>query len=84
MKIILDGFLIEDKNDLFKYINRGINVKEFPITNLDALYDVITFNNVNIELTIINEEMLINNLGNYYNILLDTFNDFGKVNIIKK
>lgn len=75
MEIVLDGNKITNKKDLFETLKKQVKSEEFYGNNLDALWDVLTVHKEPLTIKIINEELLNKHLEDYYNKLLELFND---------
>ncbi len=80
MELLLDGKIIVDKQILFIELKKQVNSPEFYGDNLDALWDVLSYSDEHIKITIINHEDLITNLGKYQESLIELFEDLKDVN----
>jgi ribonuclease inhibitor len=83
MDIKIDGSKIRNKQELFAELKKQMKHFEFFGNNLDALYDVLTSINEEITVDIHNEAVLIEHLGQYYQSLLQVFNDCKHISIFK-
>lgn len=75
MEILLDGYLINNKEQLFIFLKEQIDSDEFYGNNLDALWDVLSYQKINLKVTINNLDKLKENLGNYVDKLIKVFTD---------
>lgn len=80
MEILLDGKQVINKQILFLTLKEQINSNEFYGDNLDALWDVLSSTEEEIFVTIIHQEDLNNNLGEYAQLLIELFHDLKDVN----
>lgn len=80
MEILLDGKQVINKQILFLTLKEQINSNEFYGDNLDALWDVLSSTEEEIFVTIIHQEDLNNNLGEYAELLIELFHDLKDVN----
>lgn len=81
MKITLDGNTIKNRTILFEELRKQLNSNEFHANNLDALNDVLSYINEDIFVSLINKEQLIENLGEYGNILIKLLTNIQNVKI---
>lgn len=75
MEIVIDGYILKDKNLLFQALKQQINSDEFHGNNLDALFDVLSHTTIKTNVLIKNHEELNNHLGNYATALITVFED---------
>lgn len=80
MDIVLDGKFITNKNTLFEELKKQINDEAFYGDNLDALWDVLSYSNKEINVVIVNQVDLKNHLGDYADILIEVLNNLKDVN----
>lgn len=80
MEILLDGKQVINKQTLFLTLKEQINSDEFYGDNLDALWDVLSSTEEKIFVTILHQEDLKNNLGEYAELLIELFHDLKDVN----
>ncbi|MDD2681906.1 MAG: barstar family protein [Bacilli bacterium] len=80
MDILLDGKKIINKKTLYLTLKDQINCDEFYGNNLDALWEVLSSVEEEIKIIINNQQDLINNLGEYADLLLELFHDLKDVN----
>lgn len=73
--IVLDGSLMIDKENAHNYIREKLKVAQYTGSNLDALWDVLSVCDLNLNITIINHNEIIKLLGEYGESLLETFLD---------
>ncbi|TWH79342.1 barstar family protein [Sedimentibacter saalensis] len=74
-EIILDGKEMIDKTAAHKYIKKQMNFPDYYGENLDALWDLLSTTSTSTTIYLINEHEIINNLGEYGNLLLEVFQD---------
>jgi ribonuclease inhibitor len=74
-EIILDGKEMTDKTSAHKYIKKQMNFPDYYGENLDALWDLLSTTSTSTTIYLINEHEIINNLGEYGNLLLEVFQD---------
>ena len=88
MTIKLDGVLMTDRTVAHKYIKSTFNFPEYYGNNLDALFDLLTEYQSPLNIEIFNKSVIKDNLGDYGNMLIDTFlnaaqeNTFIKIELI--
>ena len=73
-KIIIDGAKVTSKDGLYFFLAKRLNFAPDYIMNLDALYDALT-ERKNVEFSIKNGEILREKFGEFYEILLNVFED---------
>lgn len=74
-EIILDGKEMTDKTAAHKYIKKQMDFPCYYGENLDALWDLLSTTSTSTTIYLINEHEIINNLGEYGNLLLEVFQD---------
>lgn len=74
-EITLDGLNMTSREIAHKYIKEIMHFPEFYGFNLDALYDMLTEISEPLSIIIINCNHIIDMLGEYGELLLETFND---------
>lgn len=74
-EIILDGKEMSDKAAAHKYIKKQMNFPDYYGENLDALWDLLSTTSTSISIYLINEQEMINNLGEYGGLLIGVFQD---------
>jgi RNAse (barnase) inhibitor barstar len=82
MEILLDGNLILNKESLFKTLKEQISSDEFYGNSLDALWDVLSYGIDSLVVTIKNRKELEINLGDYFNKLIDLFEELNNKNVV--
>ena len=73
MKIILDGYMMQTKQDAHTYIQNTLFFPDYYGKNLDALFDLLTENRKQITIRIEHCNAIITSLGAYGTALLETF-----------
>ena len=73
--IILDGKYMTSRSEAYEYINRIIQFPDYFGKNLDALADCLSELNSEVIVIIINEAVMLENLGSYGNKMLDVFRE---------
>lgn len=74
-KIILDGNYMKTKEKTHRYLKEKLNICGYYGNNLDALWDVISVYSEPISIKFINENRLIEYLGDYGNDLISLFRE---------
>ena len=69
MEIILDFSKINNKDEMFELIRYKLNSEEFYGNNLDALYDVLSYEKENVKFLIYN----IKNLDQSFKLYVERF-----------
>ena len=82
MHIILDGKLITNCDELHAFFKKALNFPDYYGNNFDALNDIL-YEYSDLSITIINSDMLLNNLKNNFFILLDILKD-NNINVLLK
>ena len=80
MEIILDGALMTDRAALHDLMAEKFDFPDYYGRNLDALYDMLTGNPKEINVTVIHTEALLEHLGRYGNSFLRTLQDASQGN----
>ena len=80
MKITLNGKNMSPKKRAHAYIKWKLKAKEYYGDNLDALWDVLSTYDQPIEISFINTDSLIDELGEYGQSIIDVFQDATKEN----
>ncbi len=75
MRVILDGYKMDNKENLHLYLKQSFDLSEYYGENLDALWDELTSLNEQVEIILINSNYMLNKLGEYGNMLLELFRD---------
>lgn len=75
MRVILDGYKMDNKENLHLYLKQSFDLSEYYGENLDALWDELTSLNEEVEIILINSNYMLNKLGEYGNMLLELFRD---------
>lgn len=75
MRVILDGYKMDKKENLHLYLKQSFDLSEYYGENLDALWDELTSLNEQVEIILINSNYMLNKLGEYGNMLLELFRD---------
>ncbi len=74
-KIILNGKRMISKEVTHAYLKRKLNLAPYYGRNLDALYDLLTERNGQMEIILIHEQIMRQKLGSYGEALLQVFRD---------
>lgn len=82
MHIILDGKQITNCDELHAFFKKTLNFPDYYGNNFDALNDIL-YEYLNLSITIINSDILLNNLKNNFFILLDILKD-NNINVLLK
>lgn len=80
MEVILDGALMTDRAALHDLLAEKFAFPDYYGRNLDALYDMLSANPEQINVTVIHTEQLLEHLGRYGNSFLLTLQDASKSN----
>lgn len=80
MEVILDGALVTDRATLHDLLAEKFAFPDYYGRNLDALYDMLTGNPKEINVTVIHTEELLEHLGRYGKLFLQTLQDASKSN----
>lgn len=76
MKIVLlDGNKIKSQKKLHAEFKKSLNLPEWYGENLDALYDVLTWNTDEIGVIAVNTDMIKEKLGKFWDDFLYLLND---------
>jgi len=75
MRIILDGYKMDNKENLHLYLKQSFDLSDYYGENLDALWDELSSLNEDMEIILINANYMLNKLGEYGNMLLELFRD---------
>lgn len=78
--IILDGKNMGSKEMAHLYMKWKLKSSEYHGKNLDALWDVLSTYDKSIKISLINKENLIEDLGDYGESIIETFQDAQKEN----
>ena len=78
--VILDGSRMTDRKALWDYLKKTLPLHDYFGRNLDALYDELTEYRKPLTIKLVGREQLENYLGNYGEMLIDTFLDAAKEN----
>ncbi|GEK92005.1 barstar family protein [Alkalibacterium kapii] len=76
----LDGQFMCDAEAAHSYIQAQLGIHTYSGFNLDALYDVLSAYDKTIWITLINEPLVHEFLGDYGERLIQTFQDIEKIN----
>lgn len=74
MEYILDGNCFKSREETYQYISKELNFPDYFGNNLDALWDILSFER-DLEIKIINGRDIVRNLGEYGIKILDVFGD---------
>ncbi len=74
-EIKLDGAEMLDKETTHAYLKEKLSLPEYYGANLDALWDCLSTEASQIKITILNSEILYNNLGTYGKSIIGLFED---------
>lgn len=80
MEVILDGALVTDRATLHDLLAEKFDFPDYYGRNLDALYDMLTGNPMEINVTVIHTEELLEHLGRYGKLFLQTLQDASQSN----
>lgn len=72
--VLINGKHINDKSDLYPYLEHVFKLTQPIGHNLDALWDTLSHNQTLKKITFIHYDQIENNLGDYSQSLLDLFN----------
>ena len=75
MKVVIDGLYITGKEKLHEYLQEILEFPEYYGKNLDALYDLLSTDDRELEFVIRHEEDLMVHLGEYCVWFEDTLYD---------
>lgn len=78
--MILDGKYMKSKELVHLYIKYQLNAKEYYGNNLDALWDVLSTYSQRTEITLLNKDKLIGNMGDYGESIIKVFEDVAEEN----
>lgn len=78
--IILDGKKMATKEMAHLYIKWELKATEYHGKNLDALWDVLSTYDESINISLINKDRLIEDLGDYGESIIEVFKDAEKEN----
>ncbi|MGB4590250.1 MAG: barstar family protein [Clostridiaceae bacterium] len=79
-KVILNGKRMITKEKTHAYLKRKFEFPDYYGKNLDALWDLLSVWDKELEIVIINQEDLIENLDDYGNSLLKLFSELDDEN----
>lgn len=65
-----------DKDKTHEYLKKKFKFEDYYGKNLDALWDSLTEITCKVEITLVNENLLYENLGKYGYDLVNLFNDY--------
>ena len=80
MEIILDGALMTDRTTVHDLLAEKFGFPDYYGRNLDALYDLLSAYPVQVNVTVIHMDQMLQNLGNYGKSLLRTLRDAASFN----
>lgn len=75
MEIRLDGRRMNTREIAHQYIKWKLNLPEYYGKNLDALWDMLSTYSDPIEICFLNEDSLIDQLGDYGEAIIEVFQD---------
>lgn len=75
MKIILDGNEMKTKEIAHDYLKKKLSLPEYYGENLDALWDILSTCDHEIEIELMNKDRLIDNLKKYGEDLIELLQD---------
>ena len=79
-KIILDGRKMNNQEMVHEYLQLKLSTPEYTGHNLDALWDVLSTYDREVEIQLIHGDYLIHNLQDYGEKILKMFIEAGKDN----
>ncbi|MDO5718894.1 MAG: barstar family protein [Tissierellia bacterium] len=74
-RISLDGKMMTDKENTHIYLKEKLELPDYYGNNLDALWDLLSFESRPTEIQIINISMILKNLGDYGYSLIEVFSE---------
>lgn len=84
-RIILDGKMMKNRESTHEYLQEKLKFPDYYGKNLDALWDLLSYESIPTFITIINVSTIFRNLGDYGYDLIEVFNEVnmeeGKVKI---
>ncbi len=75
IKVILNGKYMSSKDYVHLYMKYELNIKDYYGGNLDALWDALSTYNKPMKVSLINKDILIDNLGEYGHSIIKVFED---------
>lgn len=75
---ILNGKMFTNKNNSYTYLRKILNLPTYFSNNLDSLYDCLVDYFQETTIVLINQQKLLENLGDYGYKLIDVFEDVAK------
>ncbi len=84
-RITLDGKMMRDREMTHEYLQERLDLPEYYGKNLDALWDLLSYESLPTLITVINVSSIFRYLGDYGYDLIEVFNEVnlekGKVQI---
>ena len=74
-EIVLDAKEMKSREKAHQYIKQKLEFPEYYGENLDALWDMLTAYDREVKIKLINEDCLIDNLGDYGESIIQIFKD---------
>jgi RNAse (barnase) inhibitor barstar len=74
-KITIDGDELRTRDSVHQHLKTNLGFPDYYGMNLDALYDVLLTEDQETLISIINEDKLVSNIGEYWDRLIDTLKD---------
>lgn len=78
MKYLIDGNYFVSREDGYDYLVEVFNFPDYFGHNLDALWDILSFEK-DLEIEILHGRMILKNLGEYGIRILDVFGDLNEI-----
>src|SRR5690606_12390324 len=75
MKVRLNGDKMQTKETTHEYLKRKLRILGYYGKNLDALWDILSTCSKPMEIELINEEKLIEHMGDYGKSIIEVFQD---------
>ena len=80
MTATLDGLQMQDRASAHEHLKTQLMLPDYYGRNLDALYDLLTERGQPLEITLSNESVLTDLLGDYGEALLQTLREAAEAN----
>lgn len=74
-RITLDGKMMRDREMTHEYLQETLNLPDYYGKNLDALWDLLSYESLPTTITIINVSAIFRYLGDYGYDLVEVFNE---------
>lgn len=80
MTVTLDGLQMQDRASAHDHLKAQLMLPDYYGRNLDALYDLLTERGQPLEITLSNESVLTDLLGDYGEAILQTLREAAEAN----